>query len=94
MTVAVAGGVTYVGGHFDKACTTLVNGAQGTCTDGSVPRVKLAAISPTGALTGWAPMANGIIGVRTLIASPTSVYAGGDFTTMNGRVRRRFARFG
>jgi hypothetical protein len=94
VAIAVAGGVTYVGGHFDRACTTLVNGPQGKCANGSVSRVKLAAISSTGALTGWAPQANGVIGVRTLVASPTSVHAGGDFTTMDGRIRRRFALFG
>ena len=89
--VAIRGGVTYVGGHFDKACLTAANGAHGTCTGGSTPRVKLAAVSSTGALTSWRPQANGVIGVRALVAVPTGIYAGGDFTTMSGATRRRFA---
>lgn len=91
VTVATAGGVTYLGGHFDRACLTPANGARGTCTDRSVARVKMAAMrSSTGALTRWAPRANGVIGVRTLEVG-RSVYAGGDFTTVDGQVRRRFA---
>ncbi len=93
--VARLNGVTYVGGHFDRACLTLSNGAQGTCTDGSVPRVKLAAIGGTGGLTSWAPQANGVIGVRTLAVdrSRASIGAGGDFTVVAGQNRKRYASF-
>ncbi|MEV6493583.1 hypothetical protein AB0M20_33935, partial [Actinoplanes sp. NPDC051633] len=87
------GGVTYVGGHFDRACLTPANGAQGTCTGGSVPRVKLAAIDATGKLTSWAPQANGVIGVRAMTVSGASLAAGGDFTTVGGRPRKRLALF-
>ncbi|WP_045740626.1 hypothetical protein [Actinoplanes rectilineatus] len=88
-------GVTYVGGHFDRACLTPRNGPQGSCLDGSLPRVKLAAITGEGTLTGWAPQANGVIGVRVLNADRTAdaLDAGGDFTTIDGSDRRRFARF-
>ena len=93
--VARLNGVTYVGGHFDRACLTLSNGVHGTCTDGSVSRVKLAAIGGTGGLTSWAPQANGVIGVRTLTVDPAraSLGAGGDFTVVAGQNRKRYAAF-
>jgi hypothetical protein len=60
-----------------------------------VPRVKLASITATGALSTWAPQANGVIGVRVLAAGPAggAICAGGDFTTMGGRERLRYATF-
>ena len=93
--VARLNGVTYVGGHFDRACLTLSNGAQGACTGGSVSRVKLAAVSGAGGLTSWAPQANGVIGVRTLAVDRTrgSIGAGGDFTVVGGQNRKRYASF-
>jgi hypothetical protein len=93
--VTTLDGTVYVGGHFDNACTTTNNGAHGVCTDGSVSRIKLAAVDADGNLTGWAPQANGITGVRTLSAHPTArlVSAGGDFTTIGGAVRKRYASF-
>jgi hypothetical protein len=93
--VTTLGGTTYVGGHFDNACTTAVNGAKGACADGSVPRVKLAAIDAGGSLTGWAPQANGVVGVRVMTADPALglVSAGGDFTTIGGTTRKRYASF-
>ncbi|MEU4222473.1 LamG domain-containing protein [Actinoplanes sp. NPDC026623] len=94
--ITTMNGTTYVGGHFDKACTTTNNGVKGVCTDGSVPRVKLAAIDGAGNLTDWAPQANGVVGVRTLAANPANglVSAGGDFTTVTGTAQKRYASFG
>ncbi|PRY20123.1 hypothetical protein CLV70_1254 [Pseudosporangium ferrugineum] len=88
-------GITYVGGHFDVACTTARNTARGACTDGSVPRVKFAAIDGKGQLSDWAPQANGVVGVRALTASPAlgQISAGGDFTVVAGRSNKRFAAF-
>jgi hypothetical protein len=88
-------GTTYVGGHFDRACLTASNGAHGTCTGASVSRVKIASITAAGALSTWAPQANGVIGVRVLATNPAggAVSAGGDFTTMAGRDRLRYATF-
>lgn len=96
VAIATVGGITYVGGHFDRACLTASNGVHGVCTDGSVPRVKIAAVtSATGALSGWAPQANGVIGVRALAVDPATgaVAVGGDFTTMDGRPQLRYASF-
>jgi hypothetical protein len=88
-------GVTYVGGHFDKACTTTNNGVKGVCTDGSVPRVKLAAVDGQGNLLDWAPQANGVVGVRSMAAGGTlrTVSAVGDFTTIGTASRKRYAAF-
>jgi hypothetical protein len=93
--IATLNGVTYVGGHFDRACLTADNGVHGTCTGGSVARVKLAAVTGSGALAGWAPQANGVIGVRVLAVDRTrgAVGAGGDFTVVDGKNRKRYASF-
>ncbi|GAA2649001.1 hypothetical protein [Paractinoplanes durhamensis] len=93
--IAIAGGVTYVGGHFDSACLTSKNGVHGACVEGSQPRYKLAAVTAGGELAPWAPQGNGVIGVRVLSISPTTGYllAGGDFTLIDGQDRRRLAIF-
>ncbi|MGK5680535.1 hypothetical protein [Actinoplanes sp. URMC 104] len=93
--IAVTGGITYVGGHFDSACLTERNGVKGGCVDGSRPRFKLAAVTSKGQLTGWAPKANGVIGVRVLSVNAVAgaLEAGGDFTMIDGKDRRRFAAF-
>jgi hypothetical protein len=93
--ITMLDGVTYVGGHFDKACTTTNNGVHGVCTDGSIPRVKLAAIDSQGNLLDWSPQANGVSGTRALVASDGlgAVSAGGDFTAVDGQTHKRYAAF-
>jgi hypothetical protein len=93
--IAELGGITYVGGHFDKACTTSNNGVKGACTDGAVPRGKLAAVDSQGNLLDWSPKANGVAGTRQLTTSPAlgAVSAVGDFTEVGGLIRKRYAQF-
>jgi hypothetical protein len=94
--IAVLDGTAYVGGHFDRACSTGDNGAMGDCSDESSSRIKLASVTPSGALGGWAPQANGIVGVRTIAVDPVqhTVAVGGDFTTIGGKTQKRYAFFG
>jgi hypothetical protein len=94
--VTTLDGIVYAGGHFDNACTSSDNGIRGVCTDGSVSRVKLAAVDTFGSLTGWAPQANGVIGIRAMAADARRgrLAVGGDFTTIGPTVRKRFAVFG
>src|SRR5581483_8291754 len=96
--VGILDDVVYLGGHFDNVCVTNVNGVQGTCVDGSMPRVKLAAVDASnGTLLPWDPHANGIHGVLALATSagtgmvPGAVGAGGEFTTLGGLWHPRFA---
>jgi hypothetical protein len=93
--IAELDGVTYVGGHFDRACTTTNNGTKGICTDGSVPRGKLAAVDAQGNLLDWSPQANGVAGTRQMTASALlgAVSAVGDFTTVGGVTRKRYVSF-
>ncbi len=94
--VAYLGGIVYVGGHFDNACVDAITGTNGLCIDGSIKRVKFAAVDAgTGALQPWNPQGNGIEGVFTLSTntSMSTVAAGGEFTTLKGVWRGRFAQF-
>jgi hypothetical protein len=94
--ITVLDDTVYVGGHFDKACTTTNNGARGICTDGSVSRGKLAAVDREGNLLGWSPHANGVAGTRQLAASAAlgAISAVGDFTVVGGLGRKRYVAFG
>ena len=93
--VTTMGGAVYVGGHFDKACGVATAAGVRSCPGSMVTRGKLAAFTLAGGLTTWAPTANGVIGVRFLAADTRlgQVTAGGDFTTVNGVVQKRYATF-
>jgi hypothetical protein len=76
--ISVAAGVVYVGGTFSSA--------------GGQPREDLAALDPTtGNATSWNPGAaspsheNTV--VAALVATPSTVYVGGSFTTLGGSTR-------
>ena len=57
--------------------------------------MRRAAVTGSGGLFGWAPQANGIVGVRALAldADNDTLVAGGDFTQIGGRTRKRVAVF-
>jgi hypothetical protein len=78
---AYHGGVIYVGGQFTHAYSA----------GSSVRRDRLAAVDGrTGRLLDWAPSAND--SVFALVADSSGVYAGGDFTTVNGQGRDNLAK--
>ncbi len=85
-----------MGGHFDHACADTNTGVHGVCLDGSVSRVKLAAVDGSnGALEPWNPSGNGVHGVFTMASNVSlgTVAAGGEFTTLKGVSHGRFAQF-
>ncbi|GGK99621.1 hypothetical protein GCM10012284_37510 [Mangrovihabitans endophyticus] len=94
--IAVLRGVTYAGGHFDRACTTTSTIKQLGCPKGYAKRIKLAALDTRGRLTGWNPQANGVHGVQVLSSDTRTrrVAAGGAFTRIGGARHERFALFG
>jgi hypothetical protein len=92
--ITTAGGVTYVGGHFDTACRRPSTIRQLGCLGGKVSRVKLAAIDARGGLSSWNPHANGVVGVRALDSNGRQVAAGGEFTKVGGTQRANYATFG
>jgi hypothetical protein len=75
------GGTTYVGGAF------LSSRDAGK----TVARSRLAAISPTGHLTSFAPLMNGP--VYAMAASGGILYVGGSFTKVGSVTRNRLAAF-
>jgi hypothetical protein len=80
-TIAVSGGKVGVGGLFRSA--GIGNGAN----PAPLPRSNAAAIDlTTGLPTSWDPNVNNT--VQVLAVSGSTVYAGGDFTTVNGGVGR------
>ena len=93
--ITTLGGTTYVGGHFDTACRAPSTIRQLGCVNGSVSRVKLAALDGRGRLTSWNPRANGVVGVRILVTNRArhEIGAGGEFTAVGGARRERYASF-
>ncbi|WP_394553142.1 PKD domain-containing protein [Agromyces sp. MMS24-JH15] len=85
----IIGNTVYVAGDFTKARPS---GAAAGVDE--VDRTYLLAYDiTTGALLPWAPVVNAQ--VRVLAASPdgTRLYAGGDFTLVNGETRNRIVAF-
>ena len=88
-TQKIVGNTVYAGGAFEKARPA--GAAKGTQ---EVTRTNLIAYDiDTGVMTSWAPSINGQ--VRAIAASPdgSTLYIGGDFTSVNGQTRNRIAAF-
>lgn len=84
-TMAVAGGVVYMGGQFDAVSGTTV---------ALTPRRALAAVGVDGTLSAWAPaVASSEPGtlVRSLLALGPAIYLAGDFTSVGSQFRPGFA---
>lgn len=81
--IAVSGTEVYIGGHFSQIVTY------------KIKRNFLASLRPEdGTVTDWNPdPIGGDMGVWAITLTPTSLMAGGTFTTVNGTERVRFARF-
>jgi hypothetical protein len=86
--LGLQGGILYVGiGLYGSNPVTNYVGDLG---NGSVTRYYLAALDATTAqATPWDPTLNG--SVYSIIAMPTSIYIGGNFSAANGAVRSHLA---
>jgi hypothetical protein len=95
--VAYFNGALYVGGHFDNSCTTPnVQAVGGACVDGQVSRIKFLAVDGTsGVLLPWDPHSSGVHGVLDFATSTSlgKLAAGGEFNTVGGIYRKKFAQF-
>ncbi|MFL6164067.1 MAG: Ig-like domain-containing protein [Jatrophihabitantaceae bacterium] len=88
--IAAANGVVYVGGAF-----TSVRPPGAAAGTGEVARSYLAAFNAsTGALiTSFNHTLNGAVSVLTASSDGQTIYAGGDFTSVDGSTRNRIASF-
>jgi len=88
--IAATNGVVYVGGDF-----TSVRPPGAVAGSGEVARNHLAAFNAsTGALiTSFNHNVNAAVKVLSISADGQTVYAGGDFTTVDGTTRNRIAAF-
>lgn len=84
--------------EFDSATNRLFAGGHFMVINGQNVR-RLVQMSPTGVInTAWTPTPNSgsgteVLGVWSLAISGNKVYAGGDFTTVNGVNQPKFAQF-
>jgi outer membrane protein assembly factor BamB len=81
--IAVGANEVYLGGHFGNNITD------------KVKRQWIESVnSSDGHVTAWDPkFAGGSLGVWAIVATPTALLVGGEFTTAAGQIQRRFARF-
>jgi hypothetical protein len=89
----VAGKQVVFGGHFNNVCSGNTGGGSPFQCTTPIARQHLLATTPGGALTAWAPNVNSRLGVFTVRATRTRVWAGGDFTSVGPFSRRHVTRF-
>ncbi len=82
--LAFSGATVYAGGAFTKVGTETREHVAAICATANCEGEVAA-----GSATAWNPEANA--SVETLAISGTSVYAGGEFTTIGGEARERIA---
>ncbi|HEY7102352.1 MAG TPA: hypothetical protein VH573_12000 [Mycobacteriales bacterium] len=87
LKMAEANGMLYAGGSF-----TTVTAAAGTTPQGTFARNKILAFNAANGniSTAFAPNFNG--DVWAIVASGTSLYVGGNFSTVNGVARRALVK--
>lgn len=93
--VTAHGGEVVAGGHFGNYCVGDTGAGAPFICDNPLPRKKLMSVDADGEVTNWNPMANKPFGVLSLGADDVTgaVYAGGDFTTINGKPQAHYAQF-
>ena len=94
--VTYLNGAVYAGGHFVVACPQPSRTATSWCPATLRSQPKLAAFdAATGSLLEWNPRADGRWGVLTMSADAAlgAIAIGGEFTTIGGLNRSRFAQF-
>jgi hypothetical protein len=90
--IGVVSGVVYLGGHFQTYCGP--QHGQHSCTT-PIARNKLLAVDETnGNLLPWAPGANSVLGVFSLLGTSNGdMLVGGDFTSTGQRKQQGYAQY-
>jgi hypothetical protein len=94
--VALIRRTVYVGGQFHNLCVgTSHRGGPGfTCPTVEAGRQRLLALSTShGALAAWNPGANSVLGVFSLVGTPSGLHVGGEFTELGSSAQQGYGRF-
>jgi trimeric autotransporter adhesin len=94
--VTTVGGYPVFGMHGDYVAPKANAQMSEYGSSSRISRHKIFQLTPTGVLTSWAPAltsTDGVLGVWALKSGNGVLYAGGDFTRVNGATQDRFAIF-
>ena len=93
-SVAVFNGEVYAGGHFQNYCLGDTGAGSPYVCSQPLRRMKLMSVDASGTVSAWNPTANSPLGVWSLsVDSAGTIYAGGDFTKINGQAQAHYAEF-